>query len=126
MIEISRWYQDDCTLGRLSLGDFHCFTLELPWLHNRANVSCITPGTYEYFFRNSNKNKAVLELRNVEDRSFIQIHAGNYTSQIEGCILVGDSIRHLNGDSIPDVANSAETLKKLLAIAGTKGYLTIN
>lgn len=43
MIEIKRWYQDDCTIGRLACGDFQCWTLELPFLDNKQNVSCIYP-----------------------------------------------------------------------------------
>ncbi|GAB5451818.1 MAG: hypothetical protein Hals2KO_21460 [Halioglobus sp.] len=54
-------------------------------------------------------------LEGVPSRSMIEIHAGNYTRDIEGCILVGDSIRFLDADLIPDVANSKTTLSKLLA-----------
>jgi hypothetical protein len=55
-------------------------------------------------------------LENVPGRSFIQIHSGNYTSQIEGCIIVGDGIQYLNNDDIPDVVNSRNTLKALLSL----------
>ena len=126
MIELNRWYQDDCTIGRLKIGDFQCFTLELPWLNNKKNESCIPPGTYEYFSRQSPKNGAVLELRDVENRTYVQIHSGNYTSQILGCILVGDSVRWLNADNIPDVTNSVNTKRKLLSLAGSKGHIIIN
>jgi len=44
----------------------------------------------------------------------IEIHAGNYTRQIEGCILVGDSLKYLDGDDVLDVTNSKVTLRKLL------------
>lgn len=126
-ITIKRWYNGDCTIGRLSLSDsnFQCFTLELPDLDNQEDISCIPTGTYEYYFRNSPHNGDVLELRNVEDRSYIQIHSGNYANQILGCILVGDGIKWLNRDSIPDVTNSKNTLKKLLQNVGTNGTLKI-
>ena len=62
----------------------------------------------------SPKNGHVLELIDVPNRTFIQIHKGNFTYQIEGCILVGDGVKWLNGDSIPDVTNSTKTLEKLL------------
>ena len=127
MIKISRWYQEenDCVLGRLKIGDFHCFTLELPNLDNQARISCIPDGDYEYFIRQSPKNGKVLELKGVEGRTNIQIHAGNYTSQILGCILVGDSIRYLNNDSIPDVTNSRNTLVRLIREAGSSGIINI-
>lgn len=124
-MKINRWHHDDCTIGRLYLGNFQCFTLELPDLDNEQDISCIPPGKYDYYFRESSHNGSVLELRAVPDRSYIQIHAGNYTSQILGCILVGDGIRWINRDSIPDVSNSKATLKKLIKLAGPSGTIEI-
>lgn len=116
-LKIKRWYHDDCTIGRLSYGDFQCFTLELPLLNNEQDVSCIYPaGGYVGHKHFSTKNGDVIAINNVMDRTGIQIHAGNYTSQIQGCILVGDSVKFLNDDRIPDVTNSKATLKKLLAL----------
>ncbi len=118
MINIKRWYHKDCTIGRLTLsgGTFQCFTLELPWKENERGISCIPAGTYEAFKRMSPKNGSVIELLNVKDRSNIQIHRGNYTRQIEGCVLVGDSVKFLDADSIPDVATSGQTMDKLLSL----------
>lgn len=124
-MKINRWYQNDCTMGRLFVKNFQCFTLELPDLSNEQDVSCIPVGDYDYYFRESPKSGSVLELRSVPNRRYIQIHAGNYTSQISGCILVGDSIKLLNNDTIPDVTNSKATLKKLLEIAGPLGTIKI-
>ena len=115
-IKLNTWVQDDCTLGRLSFGDFYCFTLELPWEDNIKGISCIPSGTYKVTHYESPTKGSVLLLHNVRGRTYIEIHAGNYTRQIQGCILVGDSIRHLDGDRIPDVANSKTTLGKLLSI----------
>lgn len=117
MIKIDRWYQDDCTLGRLTCGDFQCWTLELPFLDNKNDVSCIYPAqAYKGKKHVSPKNGNVIAIENVKGRTHIQIHAGNYTSQIQGCILVGDSIKFLNDDKIPDVTNSKRTLEKLISI----------
>ena len=124
-ISIKRFYDTDCTLGRFVIGNFQGFTLELPWKDNQKNISCIPEGEYEYFFRESPKNGEVLELRNVENRAFIQIHAGNYTSQIHGCILPGDGIKHLNNDHIPDITNSKNTLRNILNRAGQIGTIEI-
>lgn len=112
---IESFHSQDCTLGRLFCGKFQCFTLELPWHGNSRGISCIPSGTYKAFKRESSKNGSVVELRDVPNRTFIQIHSGNYTRQIEGCILVGDGIKFLDGDEIPDVTNSKATLTKLLA-----------
>lgn len=114
MIIIDTWHQPDCTLGRLTFDDFQCFTLELPWHGNSRNISCIPAGEYKVTKHQSPKNGSVLLIHNVENRSHIQIHAGNYTRQIEGCILVGNSIKFLDQDSVPDVTSSKATLAKLL------------
>lgn len=116
-IKIERHYFEDCTIGRLWCGDFQCFTLELPLLDNASNVSCIYPaGGYHGEKHLSPNNGKCIAITNVMDRTNIQIHSGNYTSQIRGCILVGDSIKFLNDDKIPDVTNSKATLKKLLSV----------
>ncbi len=126
MVTIRRWYLPDCTLGRLVLPNgFQCFTLELPDKGNKPGISCIPRGVYSAFKRKSPKNGLVYELRGVPGRSFIQGHAGNYTSDIEGCILHGDSIRFLNSDSVPDVANSRNTLDTLLAMLPDEFEVTI-
>lgn len=122
MIKIKRAYFDDCTLGRLSCGKFHCFTLELVDKNNIKSISCIPKGTYRAFRRISPKNGLVIEFIGVPDRSNIQIHAGNFTSQIEGCILVGKSITYLNSDAVPDVTESKNTLVQLLKLLPQDGF----
>lgn len=113
---IQRTYYEDCTVGRLWCGDFQCFTLELPINNNAPNISCIYPnGGYRGVKHFSANNGDCIAINNVMDRTNIQMHSGNYTSQIRGCILLGDSIKFLNGDKIPDVTNSKYTLKKLLS-----------
>lgn len=128
-IEVDTVKYGDCTLGRMTVrgqrGVHHCFTLELPWLNNRTNISCIPEGEYKYFARKSPSNGNVLQLEDVPDRTYIQVHSGNYTSQIAGCILVGDSIRFLDGDTIPDVANSRHALGDVLMCAGKEGIIEI-
>ena len=126
-IKIQRTYYEDCTIGRLRCGDFQCFTLELPMLNNASNISCIYPsGGFIGRKHFSAKNGDVIAIDNVMSRTNIQVHSGNYTSQIQGCILVGDSIKFLNDDKIPDVTNSRNTLKKLLSILEDSFEIEIN
>ena len=114
---INRIYQDDCTVGVLNHSSgFRCMTLELPWMDNKPNISCIPHGVYECEKRYSPKNGDVFQLRNVIDRTYIQCHTGNYTSQIQGCILVGDTIKDINKDGILDVANSKKTHNHLMSL----------
>ena len=115
-VNISTWVNGDCTLGRLDYGDFRCFTLELPWRDNEINVSCIPEGEYDAIKYDSPSKGDVILLKGVKGRSFIEIHAGNFTRQIRGCILPGDGIKYLDADSIPDVTNSRVTLSKLLSV----------
>ena len=119
--------QPDCTLGVMTVegSDFRCFTLELPDKGNASNVSCIPAGTYEYFKRTSSVNGDVIELRNVVGRKHIQIHKGNFTSDILGCILVGKTIADINSDGIPDVTSSGNTMKDLLTTLDNEGIITI-
>lgn len=114
-VVITRSYFHDCTLGRVELPkhEYKCFSLELPWKHNMQNVSCIPEGTYLAKKHVSPNNGIVFEFMNVPNRSLIQIHVGNFTSDIEGCIAVGNSIKYLDGDNIPDVSNSKNTFDRL-------------
>ena len=125
MIILDRWYRQNCTLGLFTIDDFRCFSLELPDKDNQQDISCIPEGVYDYYLRNSSKNGLVLELKSVLGRDYIQIHSGNFTRQVQGCILVGDSIKYLDSDSIPDVSNSKNTLKKVLSLAGESGQIRI-
>jgi len=125
-ISLNTWCQDDCTIGRLSVDGIHCFTLELPWKLNMPQVSCIPPGEYRVTKYQSPSKGLCLLLHDVPHRSMIEIHAGNYTSQIEGCILVGDSVRYLDADTIPDVTNSKTTLARLIEYLPQESSIKIN
>ena len=71
------------TFGRLKVVEtgFTCYTVELPWLDNARGKSCIPEGIYDatYMARSaSGKFKEVYHLHEVEGRSGILLHAGNY------------------------------------------------
>lgn len=117
---------DDCTLGRLFIKGKSFFTLELPWKDNKPSISCIPPGIYKFKKRFSpNKEMVVIELEDVEGRTYIQIHIGNRTSQIEGCILPGLAIKDYNDDGIPDVVSSEEAFTKIMELAPENGTIKI-
>lgn len=108
---------EDYTIGRLQLPNGKYFmTLELPWKNNESYVSCIPAGVYRGFTRYSPKNKArVIELRDVPDRTHIQIHIANYVSSLEGCIAVGKGLGYdLNGDNKPDLTHSGNAFLELM------------
>ena len=124
-ITIDRWYRPKCTVGELSCGDFRCVTLELPWIDNQQDISCIPEGDYPYYLRESPKNGLCLELKNVPCRKYIQVHAFNYTKQTEGCISAGRSLTYLDNDNVLDTSDSGKTLNKLLFHAGKSGIIRI-
>lgn len=114
--ELIRTYSDSCTIGTLFIEGIQIATLELPDLGNQPYVSCIPEGVYRVKRHISAKLGKVWYLQDVENRSFIYIHKGNYTRQIQGCILVGTHHAFVDNDNIIDVANSAKTMDKLLAL----------
>lgn len=81
---------DKCTMGYLSINKKAvCYTLELPWENNAKNISCIPAGSYSGILRYDKSDGWRIQLENVPDRDGVQIHMGNYTKQIKGCLLVG-------------------------------------
>jgi len=96
---------DQGTEGLLVANNFTCRTLELPWKGNQQNISCIPSGEYEVQIRISNKYGRIYWVRNVENRTYILLHSGNYggdkskgfKTHIMGCILLGKRSGFLGG-----------------------------
>ena len=70
------------TLGELNVYDgiekvFSCKTLELPYLMNIQNISCIPIGLYTVVPRYSEKYKNHFHVLDVDNRDHILIHVGN-------------------------------------------------
>ena len=89
-----RTYRPDCTEGVLVLTEgsrlLHaCNVLELPWLDNRRQRSCIPEGTYTVSPHLSEKFGDCFKVANVPDRSGILFHVGNSTADTKGCLLPG-------------------------------------
>lgn len=114
------------TMGMLHCGESRFPSLELPWLNNAPNISCIPPGVYKWKKRFSpGKKYQVIELIDVPSRSFIQMHLGNYTRQIEGCILPGMGLKDIDKDGIFDVTNSGEAFDKIMSMTADSGEIEI-
>lgn len=127
-LTLLRAHFNDCTIGRLRVKGYRGYiaALELPWRGNVNFTSCIPPGRYRYRVAWSPRaGRNVIWIDGVPDRENIQIHPGNFTSQINGCALVGDGIRDIDGDGIPDVTNSGPTLDKILDHIPAEGWITI-
>lgn len=116
------------TLGVLTAknGDatFTCKTLELPWLDNRKNISCIPPGKYlvkkVFWLR---KLKYYYQVQNVPGRSGIFIHEGNYYFNYEGCIGLGSGNADINKDGEMDITNTVATIKAFEGFMQNKDFI---
>lgn len=91
-------------------------TLELPWLLNQNEVSCIPEGTYKAIKHISPTFGETLWIQSVHGRSEILIHVGNYMKNTRGCILPGSRKADIDGDGFMDVTSSGDTLKALLQL----------
>jgi hypothetical protein len=83
------------TIGKLHInGETFCDTLENPWLDNQRNISCIPEGQYKVRLRlareSATRDYLHLLVQDVPNRKWILVHIGNYPSQTQGCILVGN------------------------------------
>jgi len=96
---------DHGTSGVFVLDAFSCMTMELPWRDNAPNLSCIPDGQYECVVRHSPRFGDVYHVTNVEGRSWILFHNGNWAgdrirglrTNSNGCILVGKNHAYISG-----------------------------
>lgn len=103
-----------------------CKTLELPYNGNKKRESSIPSGSYKATKWNSPKFGACFKIHEVEGRSDILIHTGNFKRQTAGCILVGERFIDIDGDGATDISNSKVTLSKMLDILPSEFKITIH
>jgi hypothetical protein len=111
---------DHGTFGRIQIDGKYFHTLELPWLNNKPNVSCIPIGTYDCETYPSSRFGTVYLVKGVPGRSGILIHQGNFggnklkglKSNIEGCILLGKTRGIISGQKC--VLNSRIAVKEFM------------
>ena len=87
-LELTRSYFPNGTNGMLKYkNSLQCYTIELPWLDNRHNISCIPEGKYLLSLRYTPARKTHLLVEGVKDRALILIHAANDAlKELKGCI----------------------------------------
>ena|SRR5579875_379379 len=87
-LEIFRMYHENGTNGKLYVNNsFQCYTIELPWLHNEPQYSCVPEGRYELKKRCSEKFKEHLLVSGVPKRELILVHPANDAlKELRGCI----------------------------------------
>lgn len=112
---------DHGTFGRFlfpAIG-YESYTAEPPWKNNQRSVSCVPAGEYIVQERMSPKYGSVYHVTDVEGRSWILHHSGNYAgdttkglkSHTMGCILHGQKLGFLGGQKA--VLNSRFTMADL-------------
>jgi hypothetical protein len=101
-------------------------TLELPWMNNQHQISCILPGIYDLELFNSIKFGKCLHVVNVQGRDGILIHKGNYNRDTHGCILVGSKFSDIDKDGYLDITESGKTLDKIMSLIEGEGVLIIS
>ena len=103
------------TLGEIVLaGLIKISTLELPWKDNEKFISRIPEGIYIVKKRWSIRFGHHFIITDVEGRTWILFHAGNFYINTKGCILVGLGLKDINQDGFMDVTDSKKALKSML------------
>lgn len=96
--------------------------LENPWLDNKQFDSCIPEGIYAVKLRESQIVQRTTkgeftqgyELVDVDGRTGIIIHIGNYVEDTDGCPLTGTTIGEKNG--VPCVWSSSDAFRKFMGL----------
>lgn len=105
---------------------FDCVVLELADRQNQTSISRICAGEYVCSRRHSEKYGWHFILKDVEGRSMILIHFGNYYTDTRGCLLFGRKFADINKDGVKDITSSRDTIKEFMAITPNEFKLTIN
>ena len=94
-LELTRFEStDQGTFGRL--GQY--FTLERQWLDNQSGISCIPEGEYKVIrTRSLRLHRITFRLLGTAPRDGILIHSANLSTQLQGCIALGEKIGWLDG-----------------------------
>jgi hypothetical protein len=123
---LRRTYEPQGVNGELLLQ--FCKTIELPWLSNARNISCIPEGRYELKKRYTKLRGDHLIVCGVPGRGGILIHPANHAlKQLQGCIAPVN--RHTGTGKGIGSRLATESLTELVFSAfdqDQKVFLTIN
>ncbi len=97
--------------------EFICYTIERPWLKNKAYVSCIPAGEYELKQVSSPKFGLTYKVCDVIGRTQILIHKANKASELQGCIAPVSMLGVL-GNEIAGLS-SKTAYDKLMSLLGS-------
>ena len=88
VIELQRLYRDGWTDGLIFIkGILLCRSIELRWVNNERNVSCVPEGVYPVAIIQHPKFGECLQVSGVKGRSGILVHVANDAQkELRGCI----------------------------------------
>jgi hypothetical protein len=120
---LSRLYVPEETLGTYIVMQgykelYRCHCIELPWLDNKKDISCI-PGNriYDCEKVSTEKHPNSFLIKDVPDREGCMIHIGNFATgkkiDTEGCQLPGMNFIDLDGNGTLDVEQSTIAMSAL-------------
>lgn len=89
-------------------------TLELPWLGNEPDISCIPDGDYICKRVISPKFGETFEITGIENREHILFHKGNTAEDTHGCVLIGESFASVGGR--PGIGGSKHGFDEFMSI----------
>ena len=113
VLVLHRTYSSEGTQGIIEWnGTIVCYTIELPWLENQRQISCVPEGEYELQKRFSKKYGWHIQLKNVVNRDLILFHPANDAQkELKGCIAPVTFITGIGKGSM-----SRKALAKLIQI----------
>ncbi len=123
---------DEGTFGTMLLNrKVFCATLELPWIDNKQNISCIQSGEYVCKRMSSPLIKRITNgiwetgfvLQGVPGRTEVMIHSGTFVSNTHGCILVAQYWGKLRGDRA--ILNTGETFNEFMTVTRNINQFTL-
>lgn len=108
-------YLPCCTLGGMAFEDEFFSTMERPTRGNEPNVSCIPVGEYHLFPKYYYRGKYMAyEVLDVPGRTHILLHRGNYASDVQGCIAIGERVGINPYDGRMMVQNSTQAFRRMM------------
>ena len=119
---LSREYLPNQTIGVYMVMEgvntlYTCKCLELPWLDNQKNISCVPEGIYPVEKYNSVKHPNTFLIKEVPDRTGVLIHIGNFATgqkiDTQGCQLPGLAFKDIDWNGTVDVIGSTQAMKDL-------------
>lgn len=117
--------------SEVDLNGYKWYGVEKPWRDNKPSISCIPEGIYyaERYDSPTPGRGTVWQFNDVPGRTHIQIHKGNWESDVIGCIALGKELGAMTKeDSImPEwaVKSSGSAIKELMNLTAHLDTLTI-